>query len=187
MPSGATVDRAPALDTLEAALRLFDYDGFREEQREARAQGRYLGVGFSNSIQPTPGFPDWWESIGFPMEKDPARVRLEPDGRVTVITSQMPHGQGHETTLAQIAADEMGVPFDHVTVVTGDTQLTPYYFFGTGASRAAHMASGSVMFTTRELKRRVLELAAHMLEANPDDLEISRGSRAREGHADPRR
>jgi len=175
MPSGATVDRAPALETLEAVLEHFDYGEFREEQRQARMQGRYIGVGFSNSIQPTPGFADWWESIGFPMEKDPSRVRLEPDGRVTVITSQMPHGQGHETTLAQIAADEMGVPFDHVTVLTGDTQLTPYYFFGTGASRAAHMASGSVLFTTRELKRKVLEVAAHMLEANADDLEIADG------------
>jgi carbon-monoxide dehydrogenase large subunit len=106
------------------------------------------------------------------MEKDPSRVRLEPDGRVTVITSQMPHGQGHETTLAQVAADELGVPFDHVSVVTGDTQLTSFYFFGTGASRAAHMASGSVLFTSRALKRKILELAAHVLEANPDDLEV---------------
>lgn len=172
MPSGATVFRAPARETLDAVLERFDYPAFREEQRRAREDGRYLGIGFSNSIQPTPGGPDWWESIGFPMEKDPSRVRLEPDGRVTVITSQMPHGQGHETTLAQVAADELGVPFDHISVVTGDTQLTNFYFFGTGASRAAHMASGSVLFTTRELKRKILELAAHMLEANPDDLEL---------------
>ena len=87
----------------------------------------------------------------------------------------MPHGQGHETTLAQIAADEMGVPFEHVTVLTGDTQLTTFYFFGTGASRAAHMASGSVLYTTRALKRKVLELASHLLEANPDDLELVDG------------
>ena len=172
MPSGATVLRAPARETLEAVLERFDYPAFREQQRLAREDGRYLGIGFSNSIQPTPGGPDWWESIGFPMEKDPSRVRLEPDGRVTVITSQMPHGQGHETTLAQVAADELGVPFDHVSVVTGDTQLTSFYFFGTGASRAAHMASGSVLFTSRALKRKILELAAHVLEANPDDLEL---------------
>ena len=172
MPSGATVLRAPARETLEAVLERFDYPAFREQQRLAREDGRYLGIGFSNSIQPTPGGPDWWESIGFPMEKDPSRVRLEPDGRVTVITSQMPHGQGHETTLAQVAADELGVPFDHISVVTGDTQLTNFYFFGTGASRAAHMASGSVLFTTRALKRKILELAAHVLEANPDDLEL---------------
>jgi aerobic carbon-monoxide dehydrogenase large subunit len=172
MPSGATVLRAPARETLEAVLERFDYPAFREQQRLAREDGRYLGIGFSNSIQPTPGGPDWWESIGFPMEKDPSRVRLEPDGRVTVITSQMPHGQGHETTLAQVAADELGVPFDHISVVTGDTQLTNFYFFGTGASRAAHMASGSVLFTTRALKRKILELAAHLLEANPDDLEL---------------
>jgi carbon-monoxide dehydrogenase large subunit len=175
MPSGATVDRAPARETLEAVFEHFDYDAFRAEQQHARTEGRYLGIGFSNSIQPTPGFPDWWESIGFPMEKDPTRVRLEPDGKLTVITSQMPHGQGHETTLAQIAADELGVRFEDVNVVTGDTQLTTFYFFGTGASRAAHMASGSVLFTTRELKRRILELASHLLEASANDLEIVEG------------
>jgi carbon-monoxide dehydrogenase large subunit len=172
MPSGATVDRAAALETLEAVFEHVDYDQFRAEQREARAEGRYLGIGFSNSIQPTPGFQDWWDSIGFPMEKDPSRVRLEPDGKVTVITSQMPHGQGHETTLAQVAADEMGVSFSDVNVVTGDTQLTPFYFFGTGASRAAHMASGSVLLTSRELKRKILDLASHLLEASPSDLEV---------------
>jgi carbon-monoxide dehydrogenase large subunit len=181
MPSGATVDRAPARETLEAVLEHFDYAAFREEQRRERERGRYLGIGFSNSVQPTPGFPDWWESIGFPMEKDPCRVRLEPDGHVTVITSQMPHGQGHETTLAQVAADELGVPFDHVHVVTGDTQTTDFYFFGTGASRAAHMASGSVLFSSRELRRRILELAGHLLEASPDDLELVDGAiRARD-------
>ena len=172
MPSGATVDRAPALETLEAAVELFDYPAFRELQAQARSENRYLGIGFSNSVQPTPGFPDWWESIGFPMEKDPSRVRLEPDGHVTVITSQMPHGQGHETTLAQVAADALGVPFDHVNVVVGDTQLTTFYFFGTGASRAAHMASGSVHYTSKALREKILDLAGHLLEANPNDLEI---------------
>lgn len=175
MPCGPTVHRAPAAETLEEMLRHIDYEGFRKEQEEARAQGRYLGLGLSNSVQPTPGFPDWWDAIGFPMEKDPARVRLEPDGHVTVITSQMPHGQGHETTLAQVAADELGVPFEHVTVVTGDTQLTEFYFFGTGASRAAHMASGAVLLTTRELKERILEVASHMMEASAGDLEIVGG------------
>jgi carbon-monoxide dehydrogenase large subunit len=172
MPTGATVAGATAVETLERALELVDYPGFREDQQRAWSEGRYLGIGFANSIQPTPGFPDWWESIGFPMGRDPARVRLEPDGHVTVITSQMPHGQGHETTLAQIAADELGVPLDHVHVVTGDTRLTEFYMFGTGASRAAHMASGSVLTASRELKRRVLEVAAHLLEVSPDDLEL---------------
>jgi carbon-monoxide dehydrogenase large subunit len=174
-PSGVTVHRSTAVETLAAAVERADLEGFREEQRRAWAEGRYIGVGISNSIQPTPGYPDWWEYIGFPMEKDPTRTRLEPDGRVTVITSQMPHGQGHDTTLAQVAADEMGVRFEDVRVVVGDTELTQFYFFGTGASRAGHLASGSVLFSTRELKRRVLELAAHRLEVSPDDLEIAGG------------
>ncbi|HJU46902.1 MAG TPA: xanthine dehydrogenase family protein molybdopterin-binding subunit [Gaiellaceae bacterium] len=176
MPCGPTVHRAPGRETLDELMRHIDYEGFREEQRRAREEGRYLGLGLSNSIQPTPGFPDWWTAIGFPMEKDPARVRLEPDGHVTVITSQMPHGQGHETTLAQVAADELGVRFDDVSVVVGDTQSTEFYFFGTGASRAAHMASGAVLLTSRELKERILEVASHLLEARPEDLEIVDGA-----------
>ena len=67
----------------------------------------------------------------------------------------MPHGQGHETTLAQVAADEMGVPFEHVKVVYGDTRFTPFSLIGTGGSRAATMASGAVLYGTRKVKDTV--------------------------------
>lgn len=176
MPTGATVDRQCALETLDRAVEVVGYDAFREEQREARAQGRLLGIGFATSIQPCPAFPDWWESIGYPSERSPARVRLEPDGRVTVITSEMPHGQGHETTLAQVAADELGVAFDDVRVVLGDTQATPFYYFGTGASRGAPIGAASVLASSRELKDRVLQLASHVLEVGVDDLELRDGA-----------
>src|SRR4029453_17101078 len=102
-------------------------------------------------------------------------VRLEPDGHIVVVTAQAPHGQGHETTLAQIAADEMGVPFEHVRVVHGDTRLTPFSVIGTGGSRAATWASGAVLMTTRALKNKVLAIAAARLEISPEDLEITDG------------
>ncbi len=122
MPSGATV-----LQGSGAWRRSTPCSSGSTTRLSGRNNGaRARTAGISGSGSPTPSspllvVPDWWESIGFPMEKDPSRVRLEPDGRVTVITSQMPHGQGHETTLAQVAADELGVPFDHISVVTGDT------------------------------------------------------------------
>jgi carbon-monoxide dehydrogenase large subunit len=101
-----------------------------------------------------------------------AVARLEIDGHLTVLTAQAPHGQSHETTLAQIAASEFGVPLDHVRVVHGDTQQTPFSIIGTGGSRAATMASGAALHATRAVKGKVLEMAADMLEISPSDLEI---------------
>jgi carbon-monoxide dehydrogenase large subunit len=100
---------------------------------------------------------------------------LESDGRVTVITRQQPHGQGHETTLAQVAADELGVPFEGVQVLYGDTDITPFALVGTGGSRSATLAGGAVLHGTRALKRRILDLSADLLEANPADLVINDG------------
>jgi carbon-monoxide dehydrogenase large subunit len=104
-----------------------------------------------------------------------ARARLEADGHLVVVTAQAPHGQSHETTLAQIAADEMGVPFEHVRVLHGDTRITPFSIIGTGGSRSATWASGAMLYTTRRLKEKVLALAAEMLEISPEDLEINDG------------
>ncbi len=89
-----------------------------------------------------------------------------------MITAQAPHGQSHETTLAQIAATEFGVPLEHVRVVHGDTQQTPFSIIGTGGSRAATMASGAALHATRAVKDKVLEMAGDMLEISPSDLEI---------------
>lgn len=175
MATGATIDKATARETLDEAVRLGDYDGFRERQRLALQEGRYLGIGIANAIHPFPAFPDWWESIGFPFETEPARVRVEPDGTATVITAQNPHGQGHETTLAQIVATELGVRFEDVRVVHGDTDQVPFHFFGTGASKAATMASGAVLWPSRELRQRLAAIAGHQLETAPEDLEVSNG------------
>src|SRR5262249_36531760 len=82
------------------------------------------------------------------------------------------HGQGHETTLAQVAADEMGVPFDHVRVVYGDTRITPFSLIGTGGSRAATMASGAVLYGTRRGKETLLRIAPALREASVADLQI---------------
>jgi aerobic carbon-monoxide dehydrogenase large subunit len=176
MPTGATVDRAHARETLESAVDLVDYEGLRAEQERARAEGRLVGIGVATSIQPCPAFPDWWESIGYKSEAEPARVRLEEDGSVTVVTSEMPSGQGHETTFAQIAAADLGVPLGRVRVVLGDTQVTPFYYFGTGASRSSNMGAGAVLAATAELGNRVVELAARHLGLSVQELELREGA-----------
>jgi len=172
MLSGPTLEGVTSRESLERALELVDYEGFRAEQARAREQGRLLGLGISTYIEPAPGPPDYWSSIGFPISGERAWAKLEPDGRLTVITTQAPHGQGHETTIAQIAAGEFGVPLDHVRVVYGDTSVVPFSMLGTGGSRAATMASGAALHATRAVKQKVLRLAGGMLEIAPDDLEI---------------
>ena len=173
MATGPTIDGVRSLETLERAVELSGYAGFRDEQRRARERGVLLGIGFSTYIEPAPGPSDFFPSIGShlpPSER--AIARLEPDGHLTVITAQAPHGQGHETTLAQVAATEFGIPLEHVRVVHGDTQITPFMLIGTGGSRAATMASGAALHATRLVKQKVLAMAANMLEISPNDLEI---------------
>jgi carbon-monoxide dehydrogenase large subunit len=102
------------------------------------------------------------------------RMELDEDGKVVVITAQMPHGQSHETTFAQIAADEFGVRFEDVRVVFGDSDVVPFGF--TGGSRAATMAGGATLHTARALRKKVLETASHLLEASADDLRIENGA-----------
>ena len=106
------------------------------------------------------------------MGPEQMRIRLEPDGMVSVFTSQMPHGQGHETTFAQIAADEIGVPFEQVRVVAGDTDSAPMGF-GTGGSRAATMAGGATLHTARRsatgssTSRRISSRRARATSSSP--------------------
>jgi carbon-monoxide dehydrogenase large subunit len=170
--TGPSLAQVSSRQSLERALELAGYDQLRAEQAEARAAGRYFGIGFATFIEPAPG-PAGMR--GGPFANERARVRLEPNGHLVVITAQAPHGQGHETTLAQIAADEMGVPFDHVRVVHGDTDQTPFSFIGTGGSRASTWGSGAVMYTTRKVKEKVLAIAGDQLEISPADLEIVDG------------
>jgi len=93
-----------------------------------------------------------------------------------VFTQQMPHGQGHETTLAQVAADELSVPIEQVRLRFGDTSITPFGLMGTGGSRSAPMAGGAVTYSARNLREQIVERAADLLEASPDDVVIEEGS-----------
>ena len=115
MLTGASLEFMSINQTLDRAVETSGYASFREKQVHARNDGKYLGIGFCTYLEPGPGPPDYGQALGFSYEQrsaQRARVKVEPDGRITVFTSQQPHGQGHETTLAQIVADELGVPID---------------------------------------------------------------------------
>lgn len=165
--------------TLTEATAAIDYRTFRAAQADERRRGRYLGIGVANVLEPAPLSPSVMTAMGVtaaPRTAQQARIRFEPDGTVTVFTSQQPHGQGHETTLAQLAADELGLTLDAVHVVHGDTAVTPVNLVGTGGSRSATLASGAVIGAARQIRDRLLDLGAQLLEADPADMELSAGA-----------
>jgi carbon-monoxide dehydrogenase large subunit len=172
MVTGPTIEGIRASEALERAAELAGERDFRAAQAKAREEGRLIGLGYSSYIEPAPGPPNLFPSMESGLPPERAYARLEIDGHLTVTTAQAPHGQGHETTLAQVAATEMGIPLEHVRVIHGDTQLTPFSVIGTGGSRAATMASGAALLATRSVKEKVLEIAGHIMEISPSDLEI---------------
>jgi carbon-monoxide dehydrogenase large subunit len=159
-------------ESLERVAQLVDIPAFRRRQADERARGRYLGLGIATFIEAAPG-PRSPEGPQGPMGMEFMRLRLEEDGIVTLFTGQMPHGQSHQTTLAQIAADEFGVPFEQVRVVVGDTDVVPFGL--TGGSRSATMTGGVALHGARQLKVKVLDFASHLMEASARDLEITDG------------
>src|SRR5215469_3541200 len=159
-------------ESLERVAELMDIPAFRRRQADERARGRYLGLGIATFIEAAPGPRSPGGPEG-PMGLESMRLRLAEDGIVTLFTGQMPHGQSHQTTLAQIAADEFGVPFEQVRVVVGDTDVVPFGL--TGGSRSATMAGGVALHGARRLKTKVLDFASHLMEASAADLQITNG------------
>jgi aerobic carbon-monoxide dehydrogenase large subunit len=160
-------------ESLDRVADLVDLPAFRRRQAEARAQGRYLGVGVATFIEAAPG-PRSPGGASGPMGTELMRLRLDEDGIVVLFTGQMPHGQSHQTTLAQIAADEFGVPFDQVRVVVGDSDVVPFGM--TGGSRSATMTGGVALHGARQLKAKVLAFASDLMEASAQDLQITDGN-----------
>jgi carbon-monoxide dehydrogenase large subunit len=172
MITGRPLAGVTSKESLERVAQLVDLPAFRRRQAEERARGRYLGIGVATFIEAAPG-PRSPQASG-PMGLESMRLRLEEDGIVALFTGQMPHGQSHQTTLAQIAADEFGVPFEQVRVVVGDTDVVPFGL--TGGSRSATMTGGVTLHGTRQLKAKVLDFAAHLMEVSAQDLLITDGN-----------
>jgi carbon-monoxide dehydrogenase large subunit len=155
--------------TLDAALQAAAYAEFRREQEALRRQGVYRGIGIAGYVEGT--------GIG-PYEG--ATVRIDFTGRVMVAAGAASQGQGHETAFAQIAADALGVPMEWVTVVGGDTDAVPFGV-GTFASRSAVTAGSSITVAAAEVRQRLIEAAAHLLEADSVDIAIEDGKVAIRG------
>ncbi len=149
--------------TLGAALRAVKYDEARRLQADARAEGRCIGVGVACFVEKAGPGP--WEL---------ARVELNGHGRAVVYSGAASVGQGIETVLAQICAEELGLAFDDVTVIHGDTAVVPDGI-GAWGSRATAVGGSAVLFAAREVKGKLLDLAAGHLEAARDDLVIENG------------
>jgi carbon-monoxide dehydrogenase large subunit len=181
-----TMLTGPALDVRMSAQRVFEkamevagVDDWERTRAEARADGRRLGLGFASYIEAAPGPPGYMDTVGpgfsAMLDCEPINTVLEADGSVTVHTQQVTHGQSHETTLAQLAADQLGVPMEAVTVSYGNTRTSPFGLVGTAGSRSATFASGAVLLATKGLRDRIVDLAADLLEAAPSDLVIEAG------------
>src|SRR3712207_6102952 len=143
------------------------YDNLTAAKADARSRGKYLGVGLSSYIEICGVAPSKW--IGLPGEGwgaglwESANVKVHLTGKVVVTTGSLPHGQGHETTFAQLVADELGVPYDDVEIEHSDTQGTPFGF-GTYGSRSAAVGGTAVYKSVAKVKEKAKKLAAHLLE-----------------------
>jgi carbon-monoxide dehydrogenase large subunit len=161
--AGLTYDSGNYAGALDLLLKTAGYVSLRRSQAEARRQGRLIGIGLSSYVEIAAGAP-----------ADRCTSRLEPDGTVTVITGSTPHGQGHETTWAQIASAQMGIPMDRVRVRYGDTD-EPAYAIGTFGSRSASVSGSAVLEASKKLHRQLRQLAAGALEAAEADLVVEDG------------
>ena len=175
-PSGLVWDSGSFVESLERARDVADYARVRAEQRRARDAGRYLGVGVASYVELTGVGSAIPASPGAPVSTgtEGATIRVDPGGTVTASFGLACHGQGHETTLAQVVAEELGARFEEVRVIHGDTAAGPSGT-GTYASRSAVIGGGAAILAARALRTKALAIAAHLLEVSADDLTLADG------------
>ena len=167
--TGLEYDSGDYAAPLKKALELVKYDHFRAKQRQARAEGRYLGLGISTygeicAFGPSPATPaGGWES---------ALVRVDPTGKVTVYTGSCHHGQGEETTFAQLTADELGIPLDDIIVGRGDTNQIPYGI-GTFGSRGTAVGGPALYYALQQIKEKAKKWGQTLLGS--DDVHYADG------------
>ncbi len=171
--NGLSYDSGDYEKTLARALEIVDYEGFRREQEAARAEGRYLGIGFSTYVELCGVAPSAWvgtvgEGWGAGLWES-ANVRMHLTGKVVVTTGSQSHGQGHETTLAQVVGDELGLPLEDITVEHSDSLGTPFGY-GSYGSRSAAVGAIAVYKGLQRIKDKARRIGAHMLEANAEDM-----------------
>src|SRR6202167_3712845 len=167
--TGLIYDSGNYAAPLDKAMATVDYKKLRAEQAEARKQGKFMGIGICTygeicGFGPSPATPaGGWES---------ATVKIEPSGKVTVLTGTCSHGQGEETTFAQIAADELGVGIGDILVLRGDTAVVPYGI-GTFGSRATAIGGTALYFALQDVKEKIKKFGAMLLDS--DDVLFDNG------------
>ena len=178
--SGFVYDNASLVESLDRICDESDYPGMRESQRQAWEEGRLLGIGVVTFIEQTAPAVD--EGVPINFRYDSAIVRLDPSGSATVQLGTHSHGQGHETTIAQIVADQLTIPLDQIRILYGDTQQTAQGI-GTFASRSAVVAGGAAHIASGQVKDMLLERGAHLMEAATDDVVLVDGRISVKGSA----
>jgi carbon-monoxide dehydrogenase large subunit len=159
---------------LRKAMEKIDYAALRAEQVEKRKRGELMGIGISSFTEIVGAGPSkHFDILGIKMF-DSAEIRIHPTGKVIARFGTKSQGQGHETTYAQILAEELGIPVDHITVEEGDTDTAPYGL-GTYASRSTPTAGAAAAMASRKILDKAKKIAAHLLEANETDLKWEPG------------
>jgi carbon-monoxide dehydrogenase large subunit len=170
-PVALQYDSGDYVKLFDKAEDLSGYQALRSEQQAARDEGRLVGVGFASCIEASGPAPSavavgLGAAIGL---FESGTIRVHPTGKVSVLTGSHAHGQGHETTFAQIVADGLGIPIEDIEVVHGDTDRVPYGV-GTYGSRSAAIGGSALVKSAEKIREKLKALAAHMLEASVDDM-----------------
>lgn len=161
---------------LKRALEMVGYEKFRKEQAEARKKGKLLGIGFSTYIEACGIAPS--AVVGALGARaglyEVGQVRVQPTGKVSVFTGAHSHGQGHETTFAQVVADRLGIPLDDVDIIHGDSDSVAFGM-GTYGSRSLAVGGSAIVKSLDKIIEKGAKIAAHKLEASEEDLEFAEG------------
>ena len=177
---GVLYDTGSYLESLEKALEMVDYEGFRQSQPEDRlVDGKYRGIGICNFTEVSGAGAVGWRARGLAKVAgfDSSLVKVEPDGKITVAVSHADAGQGHYTTFAQIAADALGARWEDVSIIEGDSSLTPYGT-GTFASRGALTGGGAIIRAAEKVAAKMRRIAGEMMEADAGDIVLEDGRAA---------
>ncbi len=161
---------------LKRALEMVGYDNFRKEQEEARKNGKYLGIGFSTYIEACGIAPS--AVVGALGARaglyEVGQVRVQPTGKVSVFTGAHSHGQGHETTFAQVVADRFGIALEDVEIIHGDSDSVAFGM-GTYGSRSLAVGGSAIVKSIDKIIEKGTKIAAHKLEASEEDIEFAEG------------
>ncbi len=169
-PTGWEYDSGNYAEALKVALDMVGYDELRKEQAEKRARGELMGIGISSFTEVVGAGPSrTFDILGIKMF-DSCEIRIHPTGKAIARIGVQTQGQGHETTFAQIIAEELGIPAGDVEVEHGDTDTAPYGL-GTYASRSTPTAGAATAVASRKIRAKAKKIAAHLLEVSEDDLE----------------